>query len=226
MSLNKSIVYKEGLYERVGIPSDIPVPKYRPESYNQKNFIEETADTRVPVFSVEYTNKSISLKNQILRIDDKEYDIHHLQVKDVMYILEDHGVSVSLITEFELFQELPAFLLFPFINKTVTKIDGDISPLNFVNFLYKNNTIQPIEKPIIKDIKAVDLSDNSELKVTVSGDHLFFTPKNSVKLYMTELSEAFYVYATISPIQVTDGHLISNLIYSRSTNTYYPPEDT
>ncbi len=106
-----SVLYKQGLYEKLEITQDIPVPKYKAYEYNVKNFIDISYKDKIPLFFIENTYKQIKLIDNYLFIDNLKIDISLLKIKDVLQKLEQENIKALPLTDSQSFLTLPAIFM-------------------------------------------------------------------------------------------------------------------
>ena len=120
---------KQGYYNDQLIELDIPIARFKPYTYTEKEYLSLSKERQIPCFNIE-TNSRVSLKNGWLKIDNKEFNIIDYKITDLLSILESNGCVVSLFTSYEVFQLLPAYLLKDFNNTVTVSLSANKSPLN------------------------------------------------------------------------------------------------
>ena len=207
---------KEGLYEKLTIEKDIPTPRYKPYTYTKKEFIDINYETKIPLLFINDTNSSIKVTNNTLQINNNKYDISLLKLKDLLPIFNKNNVDVMPLTGYENFLSLPSFIISDFNNVTVNKIDGDISPLPYKNYLVNNKTIYNINK-VINKIDIINLENNTSLDFSEIEGNLFYTIGKNTKVYIKELSTSFYIFGDYNVKQIINGNTIAAISQQIST---------
>lgn len=203
-------LYKEGLYEKYDISSDIPVGKYKSYIYTEKDKIDLKYKEKIPLFYINNTEKNISYSKGILKINNFKIDVSLLKIKELFNILKNEGIDVQLLKDFPEVLSLPSYFLSEFNNTVVHTIDGDISPLK-LDYLPLNKTIYTIEKERT-NIKIIALTDNKVRDFRNVDEHLFYTVSNDTKIYITEKSKSFYIFGDYNTKQVYNGSTVANLV--------------
>ena len=203
-------IYKKGLYERLNLDVDIPAPRFKNYEYTKKDFIDTSYKDKIPFLFVDSTVKKIKLENGVLSFNTTKYDISKLTIREVLNIFEKEEVVVNILEDSDILTLLPSVFLSDFNNTTVTKIDGDISPLNYKSKVLKNKTIYNIEENITS-INIVDLSKNTQEPFSLSGDNIFYVVGRNTKCYVKTMSSSFYILGDMNVKQILDGAFIANL---------------
>lgn len=203
-------VYKEGLYEKFNIETDIPSARFKNYEYTKKDFIDTSYKDKIPLLFVDYNTKKIKLENGVLFINDLKYNITNYKIKDVIDIFNRENIQVQVLENSDVFTILPSIFLSDFNNTSVTKIDGDISPLSYSKKLVPNKTIYSVED-IITSIDVINLSTNLKEPFSISGDNIFYTVGRNTKCYIKTVAHSFYIFGDMSVKQVLDGSFIANL---------------
>lgn len=206
-----SFIYKEGLYEKISLENDIPTPRYKNYEYTKKDFIDTSYKNKIPFLFINNSNKKkIKLEYGVLTVNNIRYNIANTKVSEVIDILNKENINVQVLENSEIITTLPSILLSDFNNTTITKIDGDISPLNYRNKIVANKTIYSIEDDIT-NIEIINLNDNSNEPYSINGDNLFYVVGKNTKCYIKTISSGFYIFGDMYVKQVLDGSFIANL---------------
>lgn len=203
-------LYKEGLYEKYDITSDIPVGKYKSYVYTEKDKIDLKYKEKIPLFYINNTDKNISYSKGILKINNIKSDVSLLKLKEIFNILKEENIDVQLLKDFPETLSLPSYFLSEFNNTVIHKLDGDISPLK-IDYLPLNKTIFTIQKER-SNIKIISLDDNKIKDFRNIDNNLFYNVGNNTKIYITEKSKSFYVFGDLSVKQIYNGNSIANLV--------------
>lgn len=203
-------VYKKGLYEKITLDADIPASRFKNYEYTKKDFIDTTYKDKIPLLFVDSTTKKIKLENGVLSFDNINYNISNLKIKEVLSIFEKENVTIKLLSGNDIVILLPSLFLSNFNNTTVTKINGDISPLNYKSKLLKNKTIYSI-KDNITNINVVNIDKNTNEPFSESENNLFYVVGKYVRCYIKTVSTSFYIFGDMEIKQVLDGSFVANL---------------
>lgn len=203
-------LFKEGLYEKFDIASDIPVGKYKSYVYTEKDKIDLKYKEKIPLFYINNTDKNISYNKGILKINNLKTDVSLLKIKELFDLLKEENIDVQLLKDFPEILSLPSYFLSEFNNTVIHKIDGDISPLK-IDYLPLNKTIFTIEKER-NNIKIISLNDNKIKDFRNIDNYLFYSVSNDTKIYITEKSKSFYVFGDLDVKQIYNGNSVANLM--------------
>lgn len=217
-------ISKEGVYEKDTITEDVPTSKYKPYEYTQECFIGETYLQKIPCFYIEDTDQTISLQNGVLSFKGVDTDITQMKISEVINLLLNVGLDVRTLGDVQYMYSLPALLLPSFSNCVVHKLDGDISPLNYINYLPKNKTIYETNSSIVRT-DVIDIETNTPKQCQVIDDTIFYSVSKTTKIYIKQLSTSFYVFVDFSAKQIKNGNTIANLrekLYDNSIGEISP----
>ena len=157
----------------------------------------------------------IELKNGRLSFKNMSYPIGKLDIKDVIKLLNDAGITASIFIFYEDFQHLPAILLRDFTNIYTIVLDGGRSPVELVNNFY-TNSIEPLSSKTI----TVEVTDSSGSRVNSnvnSNGVLFFEPSPNLKIHQVVLSDSFYAKIDFSPKRLTSKTDVAYLLNYKET---------
>lgn len=202
------LVYKEGLYERLTINEDIPIPKYKNYVYTEKNKIDITYESKIPLLFIE-TNKKIKYKHGVLSIDNIKYDTSTYTLQNFYDFLLSNEINVQIVDNFTDCLLLPSHFLSDFDNTYINVFNGEISPL-LLKHIPKNKTIYSTQT-LTPDIKIVDLSSNKVLPYSIKDDSVFYSIGKTVKIYHTTVSSRFYIFGDFNNKTIYNGISIANL---------------
>lgn len=203
-------IYKKGLYEKPTLDVDIPASRYKNYEYTKKDFIDSSYKDKIPFLFIESTLKKIKLENGVLTIDHVKNDISKLSIKEVLDTFNNEGVTVQILDGSDIFTVLPSIFLSNFSNVTVTKIDGDISPLSYKYKVLKNKTIYSVDD-IITNINVIDINKNKVEPFSIIDDNLFYVVGKYVKCYIKTVASSFYIFGDTHVKQILDGAFVANL---------------
>lgn len=185
---------------------------YKPYEYTEKD-CNNTYDS-YDVFKIDSVYP-IELKNGRLSFKNMSYPIGKLDIKDVIKLLNDAGITASIFTGYEDFQYLPAILLRDFTNIYTKVLDGGRSPVELVNNFY-TNSIEPLSSKTI----TVEVTDSSGSRVNSdvnSNGVLFFEPSPNLKIHQVVLSDSFYAKIDFSPKRLTSKIDVAYLLNYKET---------
>lgn len=202
------VIYKEGLYERLTINEDIPVPKYKNYEYTEKNKIDITYEQKIPLLFIE-TNKKIKYQHGILNIDNLKYDVSTYKLQEFYDLMLSNGINIQIVDNFTDCLLLPTHFLSDFDNTYINVFNGEISPF-LLKYIPKNKTIYSVQN-LNPDIKIIDLSSNKVLPYSLKDNAIFYSVGESVKIYHTTISSQFYIFGDYNNKTIYNGVSVANL---------------
>lgn len=201
---------KLGLYGDNQVTTDIPVPKFKSYTYTEKDYIDLSYKTKAPVLHIS-TDKIIKYNKGILDINGKKFDVSLYLLKDLLDLMYNEGINVSILDGERILLRLPTTVLGDFSNITVDKLDGDISPFYFTKYLKPNKTILSTRETIT-NLSIINLENNNSVGYSITEEgSLFFIPSMNTKIYVTRMYNDFYILADLNKSTILNGHYIANM---------------
>lgn len=186
---------------RTEIFPEVPIQNFTP--YISTDYDKNNQYDSYVVMSIDI-NKRVELKDGVLTIDNKQFDIVDKTLYDIHNIINDNNGSAYFFSGYEELSNLPAILLRNFSNIVVTDFDGSLSPMN-VSYRKKNKGIET-EKSVDTSIYVIDGELNTNKEFSINGNNIYFNPSKNTKVYITTLSTTFSIKVDFSPKRfITDS---------------------
>lgn len=195
--------YSKGLYNNFVIKNDIPIAKYKPYNYTNKDFNNLNFKNKIPLIFLQ-TNLNIKKINSTLFVANDTLDVTNILIKDVMDFLIEKNIDVKLLAGYEQIAYCPALLLSDFNNINTIFFKGEKSPLKINDLSLENKTVYSINDIIITK-QIFDLTTNTRKSFTEDASFLYFEPSDQTSGILKVLSNTFYLYGDTNIKTVVDG---------------------
>lgn len=206
-------IENEGLFNNIQLKQDIPVGRFKPYEYSNKNF--EDTKNKIPVvgISLNSVDSKLSLTNGLLKANKKEYDITCLKLEELLSILVLDGVcNYNFITGYEVFKYMPAIMLSNFNTEHYDQIEGVESPLALEEYLTENRSILNIDNKI-SSIDIFDIGTNKVKPFTwTENNELFYDVSTTTRIIIRSSSISFILFADYDSKYSIFGSSVGNLI--------------
>ena len=205
-------VFKSGLYNNKELDSDIPVGRYKPYVYTNKEASVLAYKDKIPVLLVS-SKEPLKIQNCILYLKSKEYDLTKYNLQGICELIREDGVQISYIDGYPEILTLPAIMLSNCNNTKTTQVEGISSPLTLESFNISNNTIFPVDGPYLSNINVFDLETNQEKAYSTDGDSITFDVSVNTTVIVQSFCETYLLLADYDTKYTIDGARLPEIIH-------------
>lgn len=201
------LINKLGLSEgKTEIDPEVDAFNFKPYEYTDLDCLQTYEKTEVCNITI---NTAFKIKNSVLYINDKQYELGDKTLLEVYNIVNLYG-TMKFFSGYEVFRKLPAILLNDCTNSTITTFDGDVSPTD-VSQLNHNKSLVTITDSVGL-VTIFDYDSNVEKDFTRVNTKLFFNPSTTTKIHVHKLSTNFNLTIDMSPRRITNANIVSSLL--------------
>ncbi len=189
---------KAGLYRPM--EKDLHIRQFKPYVY--KESLE-----KFPIVSF-YSDQVIIIRNGVLYIKDKEYDLSKLLISEVLSLFTLEGFTINFPEELSIIESLPALLLSNTSNAVYNTVIGDRSPIP-ISSLYRPDEV-------LSHIKVIE--NNTYKQYTKINDNMYYKPSKATKIFVTSLKTNFELTIDFGPKFVETLSSIGYLLEQGANN--------